>query len=103
MVINGIRPQPGHYLIKSLCCEPLKKCICIPLTAYPIYDIIALIKFIHHLINSSDIILQIRVHRNRHITVPLTRHKSSQQCILVSAVPAEVDAAVQWIGFMQFF
>ena len=86
MVVYRIHSEKLQQLIKSLRGITLKTRVRITVVPHAVYDIVAFPVLADKRIQHFDIILQIRIHRDRYVAHVLCRHQPRKERVLVAPV-----------------
>ena len=101
MIKHRLNTHCLHELVKALRGRLLKEGVLLPVTADTVDHIVSSGILFHHAVNRVDVILKVRIHRDGYVTLLLHGHKSGKECVLMSAVTAQTDAAKKRVLFMQ--
>ena len=92
MVIYRLYAHHCHYFIEALGCNPFENGIRPALLSDAVYNIEALVILVHHFLNHSRIILQIRVNGDRYIRHIHSRNQSCRQRKLMPYISRQLHA-----------
>ena len=103
MVIDRLHTHPSEQLVEALRRTLFKEGVLLSVVADAIDNVCAVAVLIDHRVDGLNIILQIRVHRDRHIRVVRYGQQTAQQRILVSPVSRKLDSRKYRVALVQFF
>ena len=99
MIEHDIRAECAHGAVEGLCRKTFQKSVRSTVFAHAVDNIRPRRMLFEHGVNRVDIVLQIRIHADRHIRMRQYGHQSREQGILMSLVVREIDPGKDGTAF----
>ena len=103
MIVHHLAAHHAHQAVETLCRGTLKPRVGLAFAPYTIHHIGAVQPQLHHLRYGLHIVLQVGVNAYGSIAVCRGPFKARPQCLLVSHVVGQTQAAHVLVGLSQFF